>query len=154
MKTFILFTGLIISLSAISQPYIGLQAGNKGVAAEFGFLANKIEIAVAAKTPLSNTDVPTLLSITVGKQFLLTQKEEDNYSFTTSIGFANYRVSDFTAYNADPTGQAGIVKISAIKPFYGMELGKDAYLGRVYIKAQYCGGAYYSLGMKMFFNRN
>jgi len=154
MKTITLAIALLISTSAIAQPYIGLSVHNSGVGAQLGILAESIDVALAIKAPLTKVDVPTIVSLTVGKQFLLTQREEDNYSFTISAGAAFTSVKDFTAYNADPTGQTGIATVTSTSIIYGLQVGKDAYLGRVFISANYCKGMYYGLGMRIFFNRN
>jgi len=145
---------LLISITTPAQPFIGLQLFNQGAGIQLGYLVNKIEFTAAYKTPITRNDIPAFASLSIGKQILLSNAPADNFSITPSIGIANYRVQDFTKYNADPLGLAAIEQVSKIMPMYSIELGKDSYLGRYFISAGYCGAMYYGIGLKIFTNRN
>lgn len=155
MKKFLsLIACTLIIAASYCQPFAGLGLTNKGVNFQAGALISGIEITAAAKRPYSRNDIPLIYSLSVGKQILLTDNQEDNYSITPSIGYANYRIKDFTAYDKDPTGATGPVQISTFTPIYGLELGKDSYMGRVFISANYCKGLYFGMGIKIFPYRN
>jgi len=142
---------VIMSLSATAQPFLGLGLNNRGGSIQLGILAQGIEITAAYKTPFSRTDVPSVASLSIGKQILLSNKEDDNYSITPAIGFASYRMKDFTKYDQ---GSDEIIQVSEFKPIYGIEVGKDSYMGRVFISASYCKSAWFGIGVKVFTNRN
>jgi len=150
MKTFLTTLIIAASITAQSQPFFGLSAGNGGITYQAGALAESIEITAAYKMPLSKNDRPSVLSISVGKQILLTNNESDNYSITPTIGFANYRVKDFTKYDQ---GSDEIIQVSEFKPVFGLEVGKDSHMGRVFISANYCKVAWFSIGIKVFTHR-
>lgn len=151
MKTFLL---LLISAASFGQPFLGLGVTNQGANIQLGVFAGSIEVTGAYKLPFSRNDVAKIASLQIGKQILLSHNDQDNYSITPSIGYANYRVQDFAAYNNDPTGKTGISLINEFRPIAGVEVGKDSYMGRVFLSANYCKGMYYGIGIKMFPYRN
>ena len=151
MKTFLL---LLISTSSFAQPFLGLGVTNQGANFHLGVLAGSIEITAGYKMPFNSNDVAKIASLQIGKQILLSNNDQDNYSITPSIGYANYRVQDFAAYNNDPSGKTGPSLISEFRPIAGVEVGKDSYMGRVFVSANYCKGMYYGIGIKMFPYRN
>jgi len=135
-----------------AQPFIGIGLLNKGAQFQLGMLSGEggISVSLAVKKPFTHNDKPTVISLNVGKEILLSHNDEDNYSVTPSFGLGNYRVKDYSLYD---TGKDEIIQVSEIKPVYGIEIGKDSYLGRLYINANYCKGLYYGIGFKMFFAR-
>jgi hypothetical protein len=142
---------LSTAIAAVAQPFLGLALNDKGGTVQLGVLANGIDITAAYKTPFTKNDVAKIASLSIGKQLLLSHKEEDNYTITASFGFANYRVKDFTKYDA---GSDDITQVNELHPMYGLEVGKDSYMGRVFISASYCKGMTYGIGIKMFPYRN
>ncbi|MEO7535860.1 MAG: hypothetical protein ABIU30_18510 [Ferruginibacter sp.] len=154
MKKLFLSVALLITANAFAQPFIGIGATNRGANLQAGILAEKVELTFAAKIPFTRVDIPTVLSLTAGKQFLLSNKDEDNYSLTTSLGIASHTIKDFTKYNADETGASPIITVNTIRIIYGLEIGKDSYLGRFYVAANYCHGFYYGVGIRIFPYRN
>ena len=148
---------LIIILAALvftscrvfAQPFLGFNANNRGVGVHAGFLFNNIEVTGNYKSFSRRNDVPKVLSLSAGYRVLLTQKEMDNWSVTPSIGVGNYRLKDFTAYDADPTGITGIKQISKYKPVYGVNLSRDSYLGQGFVSVDYCNKAmFYGIGIR------
>ncbi len=154
MKAIITITAILISLTAMSQPFLGLQVNNKGGTVQLGALIETVEITASYKTPFSREDVAKVASLSIGKVVFLTKNDEDNYSISLHAGYANYRIKDFAAYDADGTGKTGITQINEYRPVFGVEAGKDIYLGRVFISANYCKGMWYGVGIKMFPYRN
>ncbi len=159
MKRFIVVVSLALSmiifliLKGHSQPNLGLFATNKGVGASIGLVAGNIALNASYKAPLFNRDVPTIANLAIGYQRNITNNDADNFTVTPFLGIGNYRVKDFTAYDADPTGKTAIVSINQYKPYYAIEIAKDWYLGRLFVSANYCGGFYAGIGMKFFTNR-
>ena len=149
----IIITLLLVSINCISQPFLGLSVNNKGMGIQFGALSNSMEFKASYKVPFIRRDVASIASFTIGKMLLLSKQEEDNYAIIPEIGIANYRIKDFTAYDADQTGHSPIVQVSEFKPIYGISVTKDSYLGQSFVSANYCSGMYYSIGMKLFFYR-
>ena len=144
-KFTIILAILIISIQVNAQSFLGVSILTKGVGVQIGTLAHKIEISAGVKFPQINQEQHTIYNLSLGKMILLTKHEEDNYSITTSIGIANYKFSSFDA-KAERTIH------SSIKSIYGLELGKDAFMGRVYVRGLYCANAYLEVGMKIFTN--
>lgn len=150
MKTLLFISALLISISTLSQPFISLGATNRGIEFQFGILAAPIEFTIIKLQSLLKNNAPSVLSVSLGKQFLLTRNEQDNYSVTPAIGIAQYKVKDYGPYNADPLGNTEPLIIADLKAYYRIELGKDSYMGRVFISATYCKGMIYGIGLKMF----
>lgn len=136
---------LILSLHVNAQ-YAGISIINKGVSVNAGILADKVAIQAALTFPITNLQNANTYSLTAGYQLNLTTYDADNYSFTPSIGAALLRSRTWGAKDAMTVHQN-------IKPMYGAELAKDAFMGRVYIQANYSDALYYGIGMKVFFNR-
>lgn len=152
MKKVKLITAIIIiSLNGHAQGFAGLFATNNGVGIQAGFLASKIDVNASLKFPLADLTSPTIYSLSIGRQLLITQKEADNYSITPSIGIAYTQVKDFTAYDQNP--YIAPTNVNEVHTIYSLEAGKDAYLGRVYVQANYCKIFYVNVGMRIFFNR-
>ena len=138
---------------AFAQPFIGMQLTNKGIGVQTGFLVGNIEITLAYK-PISNQEnKPKIASLSACYRILVTRNELNNFSVTPSIGIGNYRVKDFTGYDADPTGKTGILQINTNTPVYGLNLAKDMYKGQIFVSADYCKGFYYGVGIRCYFYR-
>lgn len=135
------------------QPFLGLGMTNKGPSMQLGAMSDKIEISASYRRPMVRNDTYSILSFQIGRQILITRKDEDNYSFTPSIGYGYLRKKDFTEYNMNRLSDAHIENIAVFAPVYSLEFGKDAYLGRAFISANYCKELYFSIGIKMFTHR-
>lgn len=144
---------LVLTLSATSQIYITTGINSRGVSAGVGGLSGNggVEINMSVNKPLIRADVPTLFTLSIGKQFLITQNPDDNYSITPIIGASNMIVKDFTDYDRSTMGR--IKTTTGIAANYGIEIGKDAYKGRVSLTANYCKGFYFGATMRIFFSR-
>jgi hypothetical protein len=80
---------------------------------------------------------------------LISQKDDDNYSFTPSVGMAWVKSTDFTEYDLNPNkGPVDVVKFKAV---YGLEVGKDAHIGRLSLTARYVDRLYWGVNMRVFF---
>ena len=148
MKKIIFISLTIISLNAYAQPWLGMGIGNT-VNANAGILVKQIEISAAYQHPFSRADKPAIASLSIGKQLLLSNYDEDNFSLTTSAGVAFHSYKDMAAYNSGESDK--ITKVKEVKAIYGMEIGKDKYLGRYYINIQYSNRLMYGAGIKFFF---
>lgn len=161
IKRFItLVAFLIVNCSAFSQGYISTSVVNKGIAATVGILAGKLDINVGVQFPITEVTVPTIYHFQSGIMINLTHNEEgDNYSVTPSIGGALANKKEVVPANTFNEKYGTIMPyetlkdVSQVLPYYSLEFGKDAYLGRVFLKTVYCGNLYYSVGMRLFFNR-
>ena len=132
---------LIISLNVHAQPYLSTGI-TKGVSVRAGILYEQLDINAGVKYPLTNITNPSIYSLQIGRQLLLTHNEFDNYSLTPSLGIASLKYSVFDEkYNR--------TYIHETKALYSIELGKDAYLGRVFIKNWYCKQNYLEIGMRV-----
>jgi hypothetical protein len=146
MKTILFSLMLIISFGLQAQPYLSTGVLSKGVAAHLGILAGKIDISAGVKFPLMSVENPTVLDLTVGRQILLTNHDADNYTATPAIGIASSKYNTFD-YRMKQTLHTDT------KAIYSLEIGKDAYLGRFYLKAWHCGNNYIEIGMRYFVSR-
>ena len=136
---------LIISLNVNAQ-FAGVSLINKGMSVNAGILADKVAIQAALTFPITNLQNANTYSLTAGYQLNLTNDDADNYSLTPFVGAALLRSRTWDAKDAMTVYQN-------IKPMYGAELAKDAFMGRVFINANYSDALYYGIGMKVFFNR-
>jgi len=136
-----------------SQPYLGLSMTNKGPSIQLGAMADKVEISASYRHPMTRNDVFSVLSFQIGRQILITRKDEGNYILTPSIGYGYLRRKDFTEYDLNRLADAPIENVEVFAPVYSLEFGKDAYLGRAFISATYSKELYFSIGMKMFTHR-
>jgi hypothetical protein len=140
---------LFVSGSIQAQPYLSFKGTTKGAGPSIGYLEKNsgIEFNAGYNVPVLKTGLPTILNISLGKQVLLTHKEKDNLSFIFSVGCAHYSISDFSNYDKSG-GREDIVQIKKIKPICGVELGKDWYLGCLFLSVSYCDGAILGVGLK------
>ena len=136
---------IIISLNVNAQ-FAGVSVINKGLGVNAGILTNKVVIQAALTFPIINLENANTYSLSAGYQLNITNDDKDNYSFTPLIGAARIRSRTWNAKDAMSVQQS-------IKAMYGAEFGKDAYMGRVFINANYSDALYYGIGMKVFFNR-
>ena len=97
------------SIACFAQPFGGLAVSNKGSIFQIGILAEAIELTAAYKVPFSRADIPRILSLSVGKQVLISRKEANNYSVTASIGVTKYMITDFTKYDESGDEGGGVV---------------------------------------------
>ena len=140
--------------SVFAQPFIGVQALNKGIGVQTGFLVGNIELTASYKPLTTRNDVAKVSSLTAGYRLLITKNEINNYSILPSVGIGNYRLKDFTAYDADPTGKTGIKQNSKIKPIIGINFCKDANKGQMFISLDFCNKVtYYGVGIRAYFYR-
>ena len=143
-KKMVLLFMLIISLN-VSAQYAGISVINKGIGVNAGFTANKVNLQAALTFPLYNLENNNTYSLSTGYEINLTNDEKDNYTLTPSVGAALIKSRTWNKMDA-------VTVHSNIKPMYGLELGKDAFMGRVFLQANYMDGLYYGVGMKVFFN--
>ena len=146
MKKLITATMIIISLSVQAQPYLSTGLNSKSFTTGIGLLADKMDISISYKLPFLNKEQAKIFSFSIGRQILLTHNDEDNYSITPAIGYAECRYSRFDN-NLKET------KMRTTNALYSVEIGKDAYMGRFYLKGLYCKKAFVEVGMRVFVGR-
>ena len=129
--------------------YIGISGGNKGFCFSGGILSQGIQIEASYRLPFMSNVIPSCLSLTVGKEILITRNEEDNFSITPFVGFGSLNRKDFSKYDATDK----IIEVSEIKTMYGLEIGKDFHAGRIFLSANKCGIMSFTFGLKTFLNR-
>lgn len=144
----LLFLLLCFADSIFSQGFIGIGASNKGIPVNFGLLAKKVEIKAGYIRPYPHK--PLVTSLSLGYQFNLTDYEKDNFSITPSIGYSNVRWKDFSRYDKEDI----ITQVNEFHPAYGLEIGKDLFLGRFYMAGNYYNAFYLSVGIKAYFRYN
>lgn len=143
---------LIISIPSFSQPYFGIGLQNKGFNMSAGIVADNIDAQIMFKTPLTSAEESKVLSLTIGRMINITNKDEDNYSITPLIGLGWSKYQDFSQYDLDD--KAAIIDVNKFSGVYGLEIGKDAHVGRISLMGRYCGSKmYYGVTMRVFFSR-
>lgn len=151
---------IILYCNAFSQGYLGTSIMKNGFAGNIGYLADKVDISFGLQFPLTDKTTPTIYSLSVGRMIDLSNYDEGNFSLTPAVGLSVLNKMEVVAANtfSDKYGKIfpyeTLKNDNSIKPYYSLELGKDAYLGRVFLKTVYSGNLYYSVGMRLFFNRN
>ncbi len=136
---------LVISFAASAQPAIGMQYSSKGYGLTVGYLNNnKIEITAGYNVSVLVHNVPDIYYSTIGYKIELSDYEKDNFSLTPSAGYGIYSLRSYDEKNYF------VAKNKSNKPFYGMELGKDWYMGRLSLHVNYCGMLYYGVGIKAY----
>ncbi len=151
MKHLLLLAGLLAATLIKAQPYLSFSTTTNGIGLSVGFLEPQsgIEVSTGYNMPVLSATKAHLFIFSAGKRILLTQHEEDNFTFTPSLGYANYTMKDLS--NDQKKGSTGAIKdVKGIKAIIGFELGKDWYLGRLFINANYCGKAFYGVGIRAF----
>lgn len=148
----LLIMALLLFADAFTQPFIGIGTSNKGIPINIGGLSHNVEIKATFIRPY--VQKPTVYNFSIGRQINLTPYEKDNYSITPSVGYYVLRWKDFTAYEADITGKTGIVQNEKSGVGYGLELGKDLFLGRFYVSGNYFNSLYVGVGIKAYFRYN
>lgn len=137
---------ILITVNTYSQPFASFEGTTKGFAMTIGVQTPEgIQIAGGYNVSITKADVPDLFYGNVGYNILLTRNDEDNFSLTPTIGAAHSSVQVFDAKDNSTT-------VKGIKPIFGLELGKDWNMGRLFVSANYCGRAYYGIGIKAFIN--
>ncbi len=157
---------LILRSVTFPQPFLKFAATNKGLECSIGAISGDggFESTLSYKFSMTRVDKPQIVSITIGKQILLTHEEEDNYSITPVVGYGYLRWKDFSLYDAaipSNTGSAaggplpevyneGIMSMREGRPVFGLELGKDSYMGRVGLTANWCKDFYFGVNLRIF----
>ena len=140
---------LIISTTGFSQVYVSMGAVNNGVQVGVGALAANVDIQLRYQRPIFNIQSPTVTSFTIGRMINITGNEEDNFTVTPSIGYAHLKRKDFTRYNSEDK----ITNVELFKAVYGLEVGKDWFMGRASITYSYSDKSYVGATIRFFFNR-
>ena len=149
MKKVIFLILIIISATANAQPYVLMGAVNNGVQVGIGALASNVDIQLRYQRPVFNLESPTITSFTIGRMINLTGNDEDNFTVTPSIGYAHLKSKDFTQYNSEDK----ITNVELFKAVYGLEVGKDWFMGRASITYSYSDKSYLGATIRFFFSR-
>lgn len=133
---------LIISLASLAQVFIGLGLADKGFPMQVGYQHKSgLQLATGFKVPLINSST-------------IPEKGTNAFLYYVSTGYNVFLTGKTNGFVLTPT--VGIARVQYLStdwkqaPIYGVELGKDANMGRVFIAANYCKQAYYSVGIKMY----
>ena len=105
-----------------------------------GYIVNDIVLSGSYDLPLSSAVKPAIASVTLGKQFNLSNYDEDNFTFTLSAGIANVQYKAFV--------QDKMMQHNYTTPIFALEIAKDWYMGRVYLDLKYANGFYGGVGIK------
>jgi hypothetical protein len=142
ITTLFLFV-LIVKL--FSQPYVGMGLQNKGAFGTIGYIVHKVDLNVQYKFPLTSATESSIFSVTVGKQFNLSHKDEDNFVLTplVGIGFLKYGV-----VNKENT----LIVYQSINPVYGVSIGKVWYKGTLSLDFRYVDKFYGGVSMRISLN--
>jgi len=164
----LLFLSTILGVISYAQPFVKLAATNKGIETSIGALSKDggFESTLSYKFSMSRADKPGILSITVGKQILITNYDDDNYSITPTIGYGYLHWKDFSKYEAAtyptrpttniaagaplPISYDEIMEMKEFKPVFGFEIAKDSYMGRVGLTANWCKEYYFGINLRVF----
>ena len=137
---------ILITVNTYSQPFASFEGTTKGFAMTVGYQNDEgIHMAAGYNVSITKANSADLFYGNVGYNILLTQHDENNFSLTPTIGAAHSIVQVFDAKDNFTT-------VKGIKPIFGLELGKDWHMGRLFLSANYCGKAYYGIGIKAFIN--
>ena len=137
---------ILITVAAYAQPFVSFEGTTKGVAMTLGYQSEEgLQVAGGYNVSVTNALSADLVYGNAGYNILLTHNDEDNFTLTPTVGAAYSTVKAYKVKNSD------LVTVTAIKPLFGLELGKDWYMGRLFITANYCDRAYYGIGIKAFF---
>lgn len=137
---------MLSCLHGSSQGYLSFNYSSNGTGVRLGYL-NDVQISLGYQTPLLSAENANIADLSVGKRILLTNNDEDNFSVTPTVGVGFISYKDFTKY--DQGGE--IESVKKVVPVYGLELGKDWYIGRLFIHANYANKFYYGIGIRAFF---
>lgn len=151
MKQIFYILSLFTVISLKAQPFLSVTATTKGAGLSAGYLEARsgMELSTGYHVPVIRADWPRIFNISLGNRILISRKEKDNFNITPSIGYAVYSIKDLSVYeNGKETD--GIVQVKEIRAIYGLELGKDLRLGRIYVSAKYCKKAFWGIGMRAF----
>ena len=129
-----------------AQVYGSIKGTSQGFGLAAGILAQNIQLQAGYEAPIRSAEIPNTVYATVGWQLLLTNRAEDNYSLVASAGICH---NSYTSFTDHPDG----IKVQKILPVYSAELGKDIYMGRLFISAHYTNKTYLGAGMRIFLNR-
>ena len=147
MKSIITIFILLISSASFSQVYVAGGGTTNGVEVGAGVLAQDVDIQFSYNMPLTSTVKPMFATLTVGRMFIISDKEDYyNYSITPSVGIVGI---DKNIFNKDETEI--IEKQKLIKPAFLLELGKDSFGGRFVISAAYSDRFYFGFKVRGFF---
>ena len=136
---------ILITINTYSQPFASFEGTTKGVAMTLGYQSySGLQIAGGYNVSLTNARNADLFYGNVGYNYILGDKEEDNFSLTPTIGIAHSSVQVFDVNDVPTT-------IISVRPIYGLEFGKDWHIGRLFVSANYCQKFYYGIGIKAFF---
>lgn len=160
MKTITLLILCIVnSVLAFPQPYLKFTGTNRGLEISLGAMSKDggLDFNVAYRSSLSRNDKPKIISAAFGKQMLLTFNEEDNYSFTPSVGYGYLAWKEYQDVSPSENPQLiydKVVSMQEFKPLIGLELAKDSYMGRYGLTVAWCGLFYFGITLRMFPFRN
>lgn len=147
----LLLAAALFSFKAKGQSNIGVGLTNNGAAVYAGYLVGNTDISFAYSTPLFSTEKPTVMSLSVGRLLVLFDNDISRLALTPSIGISSVRYKDFSQYHIAP--EYKIIEVKEYKPIYGLELGYDKGMGRLFVSGNYSKNFCAAIGIKVFIYR-
>ena len=136
MKKLLLMVCILITVNIQAQTFASFEGTTKGFGMTVGFQSEEgLQIAAGYNVSIINALNADLFYGNAGYNFLLSNYDENNFSLTPTIGIA------YSSVKVE-TNKIDLQTVTGIKPIYGLELGKDWYMGRLFVSANYCGKAY------------
>lgn len=171
MKFITTLLALLLTSSAITQPFFDIQMTNIGAGLnaglqlsnpENGISSNAVLFKLGMSHPLRNAENPTIYFIAVGYNYSF----GDEYAFAVSLyaggAKTNYNRNYEEGYVQTPGGPdpgplpepvEGIEKVSTTAAYLNLELGKHWGTGKVFITTGYCVKPFYGIGIRTYFGR-
>lgn len=145
-------------MNSTAQVFLGVQANNLGIGFHTGYqlrfntAENTISedallFTIGTNHPMVNSQKPSLYYSTIGLMFANSNRDAFNITLSTGASFGTSK--NFNKYDINPNGH--IDNVNKFYSNYNIELGKDWYLGRVYINASYSKFWFFGIGIKGFF---
>lgn len=140
MKRLITAAMLLIGINCFAQPNVEIGVNNEGVRLGIGFVQEETGagLSLTHNTPLVSNEKACVTTLSA----LYEWRSERGFNATGLIGGAFHNYNDAGKY----LGDANKTTLS-----YGIELGKDWHMGRLFISGAYSGLVYVGGGMKIRF---
>ncbi|MBC7509798.1 MAG: hypothetical protein H7320_13780 [Ferruginibacter sp.] len=134
---------IILMLRVQAQPAAAIEYNLHTAGISIGYLVDdRLELTTGFNTKLFSYN--TILYASAGYKILFSHKDDDNFNLTPSIGIGKYFLQLYDAKDQ-------LLEDSKNnKLFLRLEAGKDWYMGRLFISANYCAVWYCSVGIKAF----
>ena len=140
MKIILLALFIITAATAQAQSAtIGIGYTTKGFGMDAGYIhSSGIQLTAGYSVSVATTTSPNYTFLNAGYRLNITPR----LSFTPTAGVSKYTVTVIQKTD-------NVIK-SGFKPIYGLEVGKEAEYGSIFLSAGYCTVAYFGVGLRAF----